>query len=231
LFEKGFRMVSTQTPHSKPETRLRLLQAAGEIFAACGYHNAKIQDICRLAGANIAAVNYHFGDKARLYKEVLRQSYADALERYPVIPGQDRAMTPVSKDAEARLHAFVRSFLMRIFDKSHSALHGKLMAREMIEPTPALDGLVEEVVRPICRTLWAIVEEMLGPGATAQEIRFHTWSVVGQCLFYHHSYPMNSRLFPEQRYDLEDIERLARHITDFSLCGLKAFAERNLAAQ
>ncbi|MDH4012180.1 MAG: TetR family transcriptional regulator, partial [Desulfobacterales bacterium] len=46
------------------ETRNRLLNAACEVFAEKGYRNAKVAEICHRAGANVAAVNYYFGDKA-----------------------------------------------------------------------------------------------------------------------------------------------------------------------
>ena len=45
-----------------------------KIFADRGYHAATIREICDAAGANIAAVNYHFGDKLALYTEVVHQS-------------------------------------------------------------------------------------------------------------------------------------------------------------
>ncbi|MGA9754367.1 MAG: TetR family transcriptional regulator, partial [Desulfobaccales bacterium] len=53
------------------ETRQRLLEAAGEVFAKKGFRNTTIREICRRARANLAAVNYHFGDKERLYLAVL----------------------------------------------------------------------------------------------------------------------------------------------------------------
>jgi len=57
-----------------PGTEKRLLEAAGEIFAEHGYRAATIHQICQRAGANIAAVNYHFSDKEQLYHEVIRYS-------------------------------------------------------------------------------------------------------------------------------------------------------------
>ena len=53
------------------ETRRRLLDAAGEVFAEKGFAKATVREICQKAEANIAAVNYHFGDKEKLYAAVL----------------------------------------------------------------------------------------------------------------------------------------------------------------
>src|ERR1700722_15859102 len=87
---------------SHDETRRQLLEAAGEVFAESGFRDATVREICKRAGANVAAVNYHFGDKERLYVEVLRYSHGKALEKYPPLLG-------VAADAppEKKLRAFV----------------------------------------------------------------------------------------------------------------------------
>ena len=54
------------------ETRERVLKAAAQLFADRGFKKVTVRDICRAARANVAAVNYHFGDKGGLYREVLQ---------------------------------------------------------------------------------------------------------------------------------------------------------------
>src|SRR5207247_7550083 len=56
------------------ETRERLLKAAERLFAERGFKKVTVRDICRAARANVEAVNYHFGDKDGLYREVLRSA-------------------------------------------------------------------------------------------------------------------------------------------------------------
>lgn len=201
----------------RDETRRQLLEAAGEVFAEVGFRAATVREICRRAGANIAAVNYHFGDKETLYAEVLRYAQSKALEKYP-------PLLDVAADAppEKKLRAFVLSLLLRIFDKGRAAWHGKLMSREMIEPTAVLDSLVAERLRPMADQLRGIVAEILARPADDELVRLCGMSVVSQCVFYHHCRSVVSRLYPQNLpQDTANIERLADHITRFSLAGMK----------
>ena len=102
----------------------------------------------------------------------------------------------------------------------------KIIAREMVEPTPALDSLVREVARPLHDELTSIVRELLGPAGDDEAVRLSVLSIMGQCVYYHHARAVLSRLYPEQKTTPNDIAQLVSHITEFSLAGLKARAER-----
>ena len=56
-------------------TKTRLLEAAGEEFADKGFEGATVRVICDRAGVNLAAVNYHFGDKEHLYVQALLHAH------------------------------------------------------------------------------------------------------------------------------------------------------------
>jgi AcrR family transcriptional regulator len=197
-------------------TRDRLLAAAAETFAEQGYRAATVREICRRARANVAAINYHFRDKAGLYGEIVRGACEQVLDKYPVRPAE------LPADPEARLRLFVRQFLGRVFDPGFRSWHARILSREMVEPTEALDRLVEEAVRPQFDLLRGVVREIVGPGASEEQVRWGAWSVVGQCVFYHHSRPIIDRLFPQQDFGPETIERLAEHVASLSICGLRA---------
>jgi AcrR family transcriptional regulator len=197
-------------------TERRLLEAAGEVFAERGFRNATVREICQRAGANIAAVNYHFGDKERLYAAVWQYAVACAIEKYPPEFGLSDDAT-----AEERLAAFIRSFLLGILDEGRPSWLGKLRAREMAEPTTVFDTVVEETIRPRHVLLMSIIRDLVGPAVSDGEIRLSAFSIVGQCLHYYHCQPVISRLYPQQKYDRDDIERLAGHVTRFSLVALK----------
>jgi len=207
---------------NQDETRQHLLEAAGEVFADAGFRNATVREICRRAGANIAAVNYHFGDKEQLYKEVLSYSHGRTLDKYPPLLGVTENAPP-----EKKLRAFILSLLLRIFDTGPTSWHGRLMAREMIEPSAALDSLVEERIRPMAVQLSTIVGEILNRPVDDEQVRLCSFSVVSQCTFYKHCNPMVMRLFPKQpEMDRPGIEQIADHITKFSLSALKSFVNK-----
>ena len=203
---------------AQAETCRQLLEAAGEVFAEAGFRDATVREICRRGKANVAAVNYHFGDKETLYLEVLRYSNARSLEKYPPLLGVGPEAPP-----EEKLHAFVHSLLLRIFDKGPTSWHGKLMLREMIEPTAALDSVVEERIRPMASELGKIVGQILDCPPGDELTRRCAFSVVSQCVFYHHCRPVMARLYPEQPSpDPAAIGKLADHITRFSLAAMAA---------
>jgi AcrR family transcriptional regulator len=197
-------------------TREALLEAAAEIFARRGFAGTTVREICVQAGANVAAINYHFGDKAGLYSEVLKHALQCARQKYPPHLGTNARST-----AEERLRAFIESFLLRIFDEGRHAWHGKLMSREMVEPTSALDRLVQEEIRPMAMILHGIVRELMGDNATDGSVRLCSLSVVSQCLFYHQCRPVLQRLFPKLKSELHSAGPLAEHITNFSLAAIK----------
>jgi TetR/AcrR family transcriptional regulator, regulator of cefoperazone and chloramphenicol sensitivity len=201
------------------ETRQRLLEAAGAVFAKQGFRNATIREICRRARANLAAVNYHFGDKERLYLAVLVYAHTRAREKYPLFSGDSEDIPPA-----LRLRAFIHDLMFSLLDEGMPAWYSKLMAREMIEPTAALDTLVEKMLRPMAEKLRAIVRELLGAGVTDDQVRYCQLSIVSQCVHYRHARPVIQRLFPQQHYEPADIQALVDHITRFSLSALQGLA-------
>lgn len=211
----------SSVPHAA--TREALLEAAAEVFSEVGFRAATVREICQRARANIAAINYHFGDKEALYLAVLRYTQDQAYKEFPI----DLGVGP-SASAEEKLRAFIRSFLLRIF--SENLHHGKIMSREMIEPTKALNELVQEKVRPQAVQLVAIIGDLVGSNASEEQIRFCCFSIVSQCAFYHHCRPVISRLFPEQKFAAEEIEKIAEHIFQFSLAALKNHCNEKSAA-
>jgi TetR/AcrR family transcriptional regulator, regulator of cefoperazone and chloramphenicol sensitivity len=204
------------------ETKQRLLEAAGEVFAARGFRAATIREICQRASANVAAVNYHFSDKEGLYFAVMKSGSEAALKKYPPTLGLGPTAT-----GEERLHAFIRSMLFRIADKGQPSWHGKLISHEMANPTKALPALIDKVYKPALKQLEAIVRELVGGRVAITVVRQCLLSILGQCSYFHYARPAIQHIHPEQGFEPADIERLAKHITQFSLAGIRQAAGKS----
>jgi len=203
------------------ETRQRLLEAAAEVFADGGYRRATIAKICRRAGTNIAAVHYHFGDKQGLYAAVFDYAQRRASREDATV---DEAASP-----EDRLRAHVATFVGRLLDPQRPAWISRLLAHELIEPTQILDRLVRNRMRANHQQISGAIGELLGAAATPETVRLCTLSVVSQCVFYRNSAAVVTRLYPEI-VPAKEVERIADHVTQFSLAAIRGMASNGKAA-
>jgi AcrR family transcriptional regulator len=194
-------------------TRQRILEAAGEVFAQKGFKAATVREICGRVGANLAAVNYYFGDKERLYIEAVQLAHCSGSDEVP-------PHWPPGTSAVVKLQDFIRLMLTHLLDKRRPGWHSVLMMRELAEPTSACVALVEAYIRPLYETLDGILKELLGEELPASERHLIGFSIVGQCLFYKVHQPISELLVGRDEYQGYDVERLARHITQFSLAGM-----------
>jgi TetR/AcrR family transcriptional regulator, regulator of cefoperazone and chloramphenicol sensitivity len=201
------------------DTKKRIIETAGNIFAELGFQNATVREICRQAGVNIAAINYHFGDKKGLYLAVLKYGKDSAFQKHPLDIMSDKSSSP-----EERLKDFLSRFIGRVKECHEGEFPWirKLIAHELLRPTEGLDMVAEEGIRPIFKILSTIVREILGRDATEDTINLCCASVVGQSLFFFYAQPMITRLFPSKDYT--DTQLIADHITSFSLNAIKKFA-------
>src|ERR1700760_4099434 len=102
------------------------------------------------------------------------------------------------------------------------------MAREMVEPTGALDDIIQTHMRPMSMTLFSVVADLLDGKADDHTLRLCSMSVVSQVLFYHHCRPVVMRMFPDMKFDAEGIEEISAHITRFSLVAIREQAARKV---
>jgi TetR/AcrR family transcriptional regulator, regulator of cefoperazone and chloramphenicol sensitivity len=200
-----------------PEARQRLVEAAAEVFADHGFRHATIRDICQRAGTNVASINYYFGDKEKLYKAVF--DYARSFAP-PELWIQDTIADP-----EERLRAYVHGFITTIFAEGRPAWLGKLIVREMVEPTGALDEFIDEQIRPNHVRLKSLVKTLIGEGADDEVARLAAFSIAAQCVYYYHCRSVVSRLYPEKPFDSQTISEIADHIIRFTLGGLNGLKQ------
>jgi AcrR family transcriptional regulator len=193
-------------------TKARLIEAAGEEFAAKGFDGATIRSISHRAGTNVAAVNYHFGDKESLYAAALLAAHKSGQEE-----GDETAEADVAPVEMIR--RFIHRFLKNLEREAAGSWQTAMMHRELVEPSKASDILVRESIRPRFERLCAAIK-CLCPDADELRVHALAFSIVAQCLHYKVACPISVRLIGEEKYSRLDTEYLTEHITNFCLAGM-----------
>jgi len=199
---------------SKDDARNRILDAAGPIFAEKGFDTATVREICQQAGANVAAVNYYFGDKERLYIEAVKRAHHPDEEPEPLLEW------PESTPPQMKLKLYIRGMMERMLSE-RSVWQRQLMMREMLHPTAACRELVQVYVRRRFDQLQEILDEILPaetPPARRHQIGF---SIIAQGLHYHVAGEIVTLLVGQQERSRHyQLDQLAEHITQFTAAAL-----------
>ncbi|WFS63261.1 CerR family C-terminal domain-containing protein [Pseudodesulfovibrio thermohalotolerans] len=201
-------------------TKTALLLAAMEVFADKGFDSATVRDICGLAKANVAAVNYHYGSKDGLYAAVLEEIFPKGEEW---ISSDERGLPP-----EERLHKFVKGLAEEIYTQSTGQIAQKwaIFLREMAKPSHNLDFIARHQVQPRANELRDILTKLLGPDTPEQTLAYCSSNIWALMLDHLLTQPILDRLTPN-RPGLElDVEAFVDHVVRFALGGVNAVKHR-----
>ena len=195
----------------------RILLAAGWVFAEMGSEAATVRDICLAAGVNLAAVNYYFGDKKRLYIESVKHAHEERVRQVPEPrwePG-----TP----ADRKLREFLGNTLERMLGLGQPPWQVRLMLREMLQPTEACRELVEDYFRPHFEMLVSILAELAAGRLDEPRLRRLAVGVMGQCFVYRAAGEVVGMLVSaDELAALHTPAELADHVTRLTLAALGA---------
>jgi len=208
---------STRRVDAQAETRARLLSAAERLFAERGFKDVTVREICRVARANIAAVNYHFRDKLGLYRAVLQSAIDRMRETTDAARKAGEGQPP-----EEQLRTYISIFMRRLLSDRRGTVH-RLVTREMMDPTPALEAIAQQGVRPRVEYLSAIIAKLIGSDTTDPRVARSVASVWTQSAAYVAN-PIAERLGEPIASTPEDADAIAQHIADFSIAGIRAIA-------
>ncbi|MGB5984672.1 MAG: CerR family C-terminal domain-containing protein [Desulfobacterales bacterium] len=198
----------------------RILDAAGRVFGRKGYKAATVREICNMAQVNLAAVNYYFDGKQDLYRSVVRNLFAQAFDQFPLSEGPGSQARP-----EQQLRAFVSAILLRMLspgDSPGEIEKGRLLARELGDPSPVLDDIFKEYIRPQVEILQTIIQRLVSRPLTDLELARYVFSIIGQCAYYALAKPIVLKVVALEFRDPAAIEALAGHISRFSIAGIRS---------
>jgi len=197
------------------DTRERLLDAAEDLFARRGYAGTSVRDIVGVAECNLAAVNYHFGGKRNLYREVFRRRVG-AMREERLAAVQETAND--AEDLEATLRSFAVVFLAPLQEGTRARRPLRLMLREIADPLLPRGFLYQELILPVNRALAAAVGRA-APELSEREIRLCVQSFLGQLLHTMHARRLAAVDTEDPDQTLSTAE-LVDHVVRFTVAGI-----------
>lgn len=212
-----------RVPAPRPETRDRLIDAAGAVFAERGYRGATMREIAERAGANLAAAHYHFGSKQGLYREVARTHF-ERLERRLAESGGAIDADATGRLSREELVALLRARVLTMIETflEPDGVHATLMQRELADPSE-LPFIVRRWIDPMRRETEALLHA-LAPGLGGEAIEFAARSVMGQVVFYFTHRPALLLMMRRREYPAGFRDSITDHVVAFTLGGLDAVA-------
>lgn len=196
---------------AQAETRWKLLQAATQVFAEVGYHAATTRAISRRAGVNLAAIHYHFGDKAELYREVFR------------VPFQSEWNAFASFDiAHASLREALLCFYSWLFppvaeEDPLRQLFMRLHAREDAEPSGVLGDAVLQAFRPNHEKMQALLCREFGLRKPDAETERMAFALIGMATVYFHNRTTIDSLAPKLFKGKNANRAMAERLVDYAV--------------
>ncbi|MEV4555823.1 TetR family transcriptional regulator [Kitasatospora sp. NPDC049285] len=154
-------------------TRDGLLAAALELLAQRGRDGVTLREITERAGANVAAVSYHFGS----LKVLCDAAVEYALERY--LDAQIRALAPLDSDATLTelAAAFAGPMVRAISAGGHELAVIRTVARVGIDPPEGWQRLAGKFDRTRREAVGVLAARL--PGVGEEELVFRTRCAAG----------------------------------------------------
>ena len=201
------------------ETRQHILQVAGRVFADRGFARATSREICQAAGANLAAVNYHFGGKDGLYDAVLLEAHGQLVRLDDL-----ESIAAAKLGHKAKLRMLIGLFVSR---SSGPALPWglKVLVHELMAPSAHVPLLMRQAVLPKVQVIASLIAEVLDVPAEHSLVQRSLALVVLPCIM----------LVIAPREILRDVmpslgsnpEALIEDMTTYSMAGLAALRRLN----
>ena len=148
-------MDSTKPKGTPKGTKDRLVLAAAYLFARKGFKATTVREICERAGSgNINSVNYYFGGKEALYREILELIFASHAD-------YQQAYSPADSALE-KLRRFVSSYCAMLYGEGEIARDFiRIFNAEMAQPSRFLEALVTKHTKPQTLAFLEVVRELL----------------------------------------------------------------------
>jgi AcrR family transcriptional regulator len=177
---------AVQAVNRGSQTRRHLLRAGLELFGQRDYDNVTTRQLADLAGANLAAIPYHFGTKQALYQAVAEDIVAS------IQPSTRAALLTAGRCADtpdAGAHRLLQALREVILVFSHEVvgvadarLRAGYILREQLRPSASFDVLYEGFMRELHSVMTRLHARLLGCPDEDPAMAFRCQCLIGQVL-------------------------------------------------
>ena len=195
----------------------RILQEAEALFAERGFYAVTIREITQAARCNLAAVNYHFGNKQNLYMEVFRCLWKPRAKR--ILARFESVLAQRELTLQDIVHAVAEAFIKGPLSDEERLRHFQLMVREMARPTEAFEMVIGDVIGPFQRKLAELIRPFMAREMGQVALLLYIQSIISMVI--HFNFARNPVMrITGMEYDAQFKDELVDHVVQFSLSGL-----------
>ena len=200
-------------------TKERILDEAESLFAQRGFDGVSVREITTAARCNLAAVNYHFGNKRKLYIEVFRSRWVPRARRLQKHFRKNLVLTEKPSPA-AVAHALAGAFLVGPMSDEERQRHHQLMLRELGRPTEAFKLVADEIMRPFLKEVAQMLAASLPKTKEPESLFLDIFSVFSMVIYFNFAREAVSHITGRQ-YDRAFKEQLVEHIAGIVQNGVR----------
>lgn len=213
--------------HSKSHTTEtatceRLSEVAAKLFSEKGYAQTSVRDITTAAACNLAAVNYYFGSKEKLYEEIFLQMMTRWREER--IQAIETVMQEADKGdvLERLLRTFVITFIGQLAGTEDNGKNlTNLFLRELIDSHLPPGMFAREIALPTKQVLGQALMRIC-PLLSEEETQACLHSLLGQL-----THAIHARRFLGEATDsqapFDDLQTFVEHIVRFTAAGIRDY--------
>ena len=200
------------------ETRDRLLDTAERLFAERGVDATSLRHITTEAKANLASVNYHFGSKEELFRQIFARRIGPINEERLRLLDDCEVNNPPT--LECVLESFLGPALRLRLDPDHGGEHFMcLLGRLFSEPSEWKMLIMDEFKEVYQRFATALQKAQ--PDLIPQDIAWRLFFTIGSM-----AHLMSGgdllKTFTQGRCDPSDVEGALNQLVQFSAAGFRA---------
>ena len=198
------------------DSRARLRTEALKLFAEKGYSQTSTREICAAAGVNVAAIHYHFHDKAGLYRDVYLVPVREMMQAAI-------ALTTTGAPGASVLRDTYQAFLapLKVADLQTMQIL-RLHFREQTDPTGLVGDEVLRSSRMHFDGMVALLTRALGLAAPDDDVRRLACSLVAIAADFLTRADWIRRIVPSLYGGADEIDRMVERMTAYGLAMVAA---------